>query len=136
MRKIFSGSLSFTAKETYDGRLYRCVVTDASGRSVTSSAAKLTVDTALRIAVQPKSITAAKDSTVKFKITAQGVGPTYQWQLKVPGGAWRDTTAKSGKTATLSVVATAGKNAYQYRCIVTDASGNQVISEPAVLAVY
>ena len=129
-------TITMTAKSSFSGRLYRCVITDADGVSVTTEAAALTVAPTAAVKTQPKSQIAAAGSTVKFKVTAEGVGLTYQWQLKTPRGEWKDTTAASGKTAALSVVATAGKNAYQYRCVITDAMGNQVITEPALLAVY
>ena len=39
------------------------------------------------------------------------------------------------KTATLSIEATAGRNGYQYRCVITDATGATVNSSAATLTV-
>ena len=38
-------------------------------------------------------------------------------------------------TDTLTVTATAARNGYKYRCIVTDAYGNETVSETATLTV-
>lgn len=46
--------------------------------------------------------------------------------------SWKSIS--SGKSA-LSVTATAKKNGYQYRCIVTDSAGNKVISNVVKLTV-
>ena len=38
-------------------------------------------------------------------------------------------------TDTLTVTATASRNGYKYRCIVTDAYGNETVSQEAILTV-
>ena len=121
-----------TAKNGYS---YRCVVKDASGKSVTSNEAKLTLATELKITGQPANVTAATGSTAKFTVTAAGNGLTYQWQYRTAGGSWNNTSATGCKTATVSIAVTAAKNGYGYRCIITDASGNKVTSNEAKLTV-
>ncbi len=71
------------------------------------------------------------------KVAAAGSNLTYQWQYKTPSGAWKNCSSKTTgyNTATLNVVATAYRNGYQYRCIVTDALGNHVTSQAALLTV-
>ena len=109
---------------------------DAGGNQLTSDAALLTTAAPLTITSQPESITTAPGTTVYFTVEADGDGLAYQWQLKTPTGDWQNSTAKSGKTANLSVSVTTGKNCYQYRCVITDVNGNQVVTEPALLAVW
>ncbi len=112
------------------GYQYRCIVTDANGNQLTSNAANLTV---FAIKTQPKNVTAAKSSTATFKVAATGSGLTYQWQYKNPAtGVWRNSSSATDgyNTATLNVVASAARNGYQYRCVITD--GTQTITTKAV----
>ncbi|MBR5343541.1 MAG: leucine-rich repeat protein [Oscillospiraceae bacterium] len=75
------------------------------------------------ITAQPKSVTAATDSTAKFTVKASGAA-SYQWYYrKSSSGSWAKTTLSGNKTATLSVKATAARNGYQYRCKVSNAAG-------------
>ena len=88
------------------------------------------------ITVQPESVTAQLNDTVKFSVTASGEGLTYQWQYRSPATAtWKSTTLSGAKTATLKATATSARNGYQYRCVVTDADGMQVISNAVTLTV-
>ena len=115
-------SYTVTAQESYNGILYRCIVTN-SGGSVTSNSAKLTVTPALPvIATQPKAQTAAVGETATFKVVAAGTGLTYQWQYSSDyGKTWRD---KAGSTkATHKVTVKASYNGYLYRCKVTNSAG-------------
>ena len=125
------------ASEARDGYRYRCVVTDKLGRKKISDTVKLTVAYGdVEITAQPENVKAKDGDKVEFTIEATGRGLTYQWQIKTTEkGEWKDSSLQSGKTDTLYVEATKGRNGYQYRCVVTDADGNQVISEVAKLKV-
>ncbi|MBR5701238.1 MAG: leucine-rich repeat domain-containing protein [Oscillospiraceae bacterium] len=119
-----------TAKESYNGIQYRCVVSNAGG-SVTSSAAKLTVTSAVskpEITTQPKAQTAAAGETATFKVVASGTGLTYQWQYSTDyGKTWTD---KAGSTkATHTVTVKASYNGYLYRCKVTNSAGTVTSSK-------
>jgi hypothetical protein len=71
-----------------------------------------------------------------FTVNVEGEGLTYRWQYqRADGTKWFDTTMAGYKTAELTVTATKARNGYKYRCIVTDAYGNETVSEVAVLTV-
>jgi hypothetical protein len=128
-----SASYTVTAKESYNGMLYRCIVTNAGG-SVTSGTAKLTVTVAKPvITTQPKAATAAVGATATYKVVASGTGLTYQWQYSNDYGAtWHN---KSGATsASYTVTAKASYNGMLYRCRVKN-SGGTVYSSKVRLTV-
>ena len=128
-----TATLQFSALAKYNGVQYRCKVTDANGKTVTSSAIKLTIDPT--ITAQPKSTGAAVGATAKFSISATGAGLKYQWQYKYPNGSWTNSGYASGKTATLQFSALAKYNGVQYRCVITDANGKTVTSSAVKLTV-
>ncbi|MBE7004082.1 MAG: immunoglobulin domain-containing protein, partial [Ruminococcaceae bacterium] len=72
-----------------------------------------------KITTQPKDVSAAVGTSAKFTVAASGSGLTYQWMInKNDGNGWKNSTASSATTATLSQSVTAEKNGYQYRCVV------------------
>ena len=116
-------SAKFAAEK--NNRTVRCIVTDASGNTVTSNAAKMTLSAPV-ITAQPQNYVGAVNSTAKFTVTATGNGLTYKWQYSDDNGAtW---LASSLKSAAYSAKFTAEKNNRMVRCIVTDANGNSVTS--------
>ena len=129
-----TATLSFPMVASYDGRQYRCVVTDKNGNKTASAAATLTLAAALTV-TDPEDVEAAVDATVTFKVTATGAAPlTYKWQTKLAGKTtWQDTKLGGYNTATLSFPMVASYDGRQYRCVVTDANGNKVASGAATL---
>lgn len=123
-----SATLRFTAKVAFNSYLYRCVVTDNGGASVTSGAAMLTVYSALIITAQPVDYEGQLGDTATFTVVASGDGLTYQWQFK-RGSTWTSSTQEGAKTATLHVEMTEARLIYQYRCIVKDIYHNTVTSD-------
>ena len=119
-----TATLTVEATAARNGYQFRCIVTNYAG-SVTSSAATLTVIVAAKptITTQPKSQSAAVDTTVKFKVVATGA-ETYQWYYRTSSsGSWAKSSLSGNKTATLSVKATEARNGYQYRCKVSNSAG-------------
>lgn len=96
---------------------------------------------AVTFSLHPAPRTVCEGGATTFTVTASGTGAlTYQWQVSTNGGgSWNpvsngSTYANAG-TATLSIlVATASMHNFQYRCQVTDNSGNYN-SSPALLTV-
>ncbi len=87
------------------------------------------------ITQQPKNVSAAPGGSVKFTVKATGDNLSYQWQVCEAGKTtWKNSPATGNKTATLTVPATADRNGYKYRCIVTNKSA-KVISSAAALTV-
>ena len=75
------------------------------------------------ISSSPKSVTAYLGTTVKFTVKASGA-ESYQWYYRTSAeGSWAKSTSTGAKTATLSIVAEAKRNGYQYRCKVSNADG-------------
>ncbi|MGM9649992.1 MAG: hypothetical protein ACI3XY_08540 [Butyricicoccaceae bacterium] len=131
-----TATLSVPITEKRNGQKYRCVVTDASGNTVTSNEAVLRVDSGLAITTQPSDYTGAVGDTATFTIEATGEGLTYQWQYQNVGtDFWQNSSQSGNKTATLSIPITEKRNGQKYRCVVTDASRNTVTSDEATLLV-
>ena len=131
-----TAELSFKALGGYNGRQFRCVVTNASGNTLESDPATLTVGTSVAFAItaQPQDVTVLAGETATFTVVATGTGLTYQWQVKTDeAAAWKGTSLNGNKTAELSFSAAKTFNNRQYRCIVTDANGNKISSDPATL---
>lgn len=126
-----TAALTVSASVGRNGYQYRCIVKCGSS-SITSDGAALTV---FGIKTQPKDVTVSVGSTTNFKVVATGDGLTYQWQVKTTTGSWKNTTLSGNKTATLKVTASAGRNGYQYRCVITDAAGRTATSKAATLTV-
>ena len=130
-----TATMTVPATSARNGTKYRCRVSN-SGGTVYSDAATLTVVSAPKITVQPKSATAAAGSTATFKVTATGGALSYQWQFS-SGGEWANITnsAYTGvKSATMTVPATTSRNGYKFRCRVTNSAGT-VYSNAATLTV-
>ncbi len=90
----------------------------------------------LAITAQPEDVTAPVGSSVSFRVEASGEGLTYQWQVKLASAAnFGNSGAPGAKTDTLTLNTVAGFKNMQVRCVVTDAYGNMVTSEPAAYTV-
>jgi|GEM_PF-2015221 len=132
-----TATYKLTVENRHNGFQYRCAVTDAAGQSVTSSIVTLTVRS-LTISSQPSDVTVAAGKTAVFTVSVSGgTAPySYQWQYLTPtASAFVNVTAASGKTASYSLTVQARHDGYRYRCIVTDAAGQSVISKDVRLTV-
>ncbi|MCR5203473.1 MAG: Ig domain-containing protein, partial [Lachnospiraceae bacterium] len=97
-----TASINVAYAANRDGMSLRCVVTDASGKKVTSNVATLTYNYPLSITKQPASVTVTANSAASFSVTATGKGLKYLWQYKEAGkSSWTDWTSKT--TASISV---------------------------------
>lgn len=148
-----TGSTSATLQKIFNdtqlnaGMEYCCVVTDAEGKSVTSTAAKVTPKTTeLKIKTQPVGSSAEVNASVTLKVEAEGGKQPYQYswyfydakELRNWTGISASNSAlKGGKTDTLSfsVQESAAGHELQFYCKVTDADGKMVSSDTAVIKV-
>ena len=120
-------SYSQTLSESVNGRMLKCVATDAYGKSVESNAAKLTLlRTELKITKQPSNASAANGQKAKVSIAAAGDGVTYQWYYSTDGRAsWK----KSSCTATsYSQTMSKSVDGRMLKCVVRDQYGSEVTS--------
>ena len=131
---VTSNVYSTTVSLARNGRLLRCVVTDASGNQAISRSILLTVSTGgPKITSEPEDVVCAPDTKVTLKVTAEGTGLTYQWQYSDDQGkTWK---AASSTSNTYSTTVSQARNGRLLRCVVTDASGNQAISRSILLTV-
>ena len=86
------------------------------------------------IRTQPESKSVISGETVEFAVTA-GWAESYLWQYSKNGTDWFTTNVEGYTTDRISFVATAKRNGYMYRCVVTFVDGSVACSETAVLTV-
>ena len=130
-----TATYSFTVNEAHNGMQVRCVVTDESGRTATSSTAACQVNKTLAITGQPSDVRVENGKTASFTVKAEGSGLKYQWQVKFPGQEWKNAGAPSAKTATYSFTVNEAHNGMQVRCSVIDENGKQTITNEVKLFV-
>ncbi|MCQ2458095.1 MAG: immunoglobulin domain-containing protein, partial [Clostridia bacterium] len=131
-----TATVTIAAAASKNGYQYECVIKDKYGKSVTSSAATLTVQTPLKITAQPQNKTVTTGTEAKFTVKVTGEGLKYQWQYrKNADGTWTNTTVTGCNTATLTLPGTASRNGYRYRCVITDKYGKKVTSNTVTLTV-
>ncbi|MCR5204855.1 MAG: carbohydrate-binding domain-containing protein, partial [Lachnospiraceae bacterium] len=131
-----TATISVAYAKKRDGMKLRCVITDASGISVTSGEAELTYTAAssssFAITEQPKDATVAENELAYFSIKAKGEGLKYLWQYKEKGKTtWTDWTSKT--TADINVAYLSSRNGMSLRCKVTNKDGKELISNVATL---
>ena len=117
-----------------NGYQYRCIITDEAGNTSTSNEATLTV---VSITTQPsnKTVTVGTNATFSIGLSSTS-GITYQWQYRTSSsGTWTNSPTTGNTTNTITVSTALSRNGYQYRCIITDSSGNTLTSNEATLTV-
>ncbi len=121
------------------GFKYRCIITDANDNKTISKTVKVDAKS-LAIARQPEHAFSSVGKNAEFSVLAVGGagGYTYQWQYanKNTGESYtdiyeRDEWAEGANTHTLTVKGLTDDDFdldYRYRCVITDADGNKIIS--------
>ena len=124
-------SVSIVASKANDGTQYYCKVQNLDG-SVDSAVVTLTVTPEVpTIKTQPKDAKVKIGGKAKFKVKATGKNLTYQWYYRTSEtGEW--ILMKGETSANLTVVATADKIGWQFRCLAKNTDG-QAYSKPATL---
>lgn len=106
----------------------------ASGGSVSGNLSGGTTISTPTITTQPTSQTVSEGGTSEFSVTASNA-QTYQWQHSTDSGSnWTAINDATEASYTINSTTT-DMSGYQYRCIVTSASGVSVISQTATLTV-
>ena len=128
-----SATYSLTTEARHSGNKYCCKVT-ASGDSVYSSSATLTVVEKPAVTTQPANKTVVEGKTATFTVAASGGGLSYQWYYRKPGETSWNKVTTNGTSATYSLKTEARHNGYTYHCVVKNAAGS-VTSSNAKLTV-
>ena len=141
-----TNTLSLEIKESRNGCIYHCIVSDKSGASVTSDEVTLTSQRSIYIASEPDYYFGSLNEYATFTVEAEGDGLKYQWQV-LKNGSWTNCSVNDGaKTDTLTLLIKQSREGSQYRCVITDKYGNiavtrevnlyiiQIIVEDAVVA--
>ena len=134
-----TASLSFTANEATHGRQFRCIVVDASGKSVTSRTATVYIDSLVGqivITSQPQDKVVSMGDRVSFTVGAAGNGLKYQWQMSKDGGStWSNSSSDGYNTPSLSFVVAEAAHGRMFRCVVSDNNGKSVESNGALVMI-
>lgn len=91
----------------------------------------------LKITQQPTDVTVSENGEAVFTVKAEGTELSYQWQFQPASitTEWSNTSVTGATTSRLTIVASAYRNGYKYRCVITDGHGNSITSLPAVLTI-
>nr|MBQ4319982.1 SprB repeat-containing protein [Clostridia bacterium] len=122
----------------------RCIVTDSMGRSAVSDDALISFYkkpaageyAPLTIKTQPKDasgILGNSDATLTTEVTGGKAPITYQWLFyDTTGKVWNDVSGANSNTLTVN-----SEKAYgDYKCLITDAEGNYVITDTATVSKF
>ena len=130
-----TSTMSFKADASKDGKVYRCVISDSHGRTATTDEVSITIkEPSIKINTQPVSFSGPEGSTAKFNVDAEGEGLTYQWQLK-KGSKWANLTSGGATTPTLSIKVDETKDGKVYRCLITNADGEDLSTNEVSITV-
>lgn len=130
-----AASLRVSAQASANGNLYRCVVKDFMGHTVTSQAGKLTVTrnastldefgSEFTIINEPDDYYGRVGDTATFIVETAESGLSYQWLCRAPGSnTFEYLTSSDAYTSTLRVPLTADNIGAEFRCFITDANGD------------
>lgn len=116
----------------------QCQVTDADGQAVSSEIIAVEVIAAASeggfvVSKQPKTTNVGYQEELELSVAVSGgkVPYSYQWQAKaLTASNWGNLTG--GLKDTLALKA---RGSSQYRCVITDADGNSIVTETATLKV-
>jgi hypothetical protein len=135
-------AFSLSNISTSDAADYTVVVTGTCG-AITSSVARLTVNTKPMVLSHPRDTSICPSLPVSFTVSAAGTGLLFQWQVNT-GSGWNNITAAgtaplySGwNTATLALSSPqTAHDQFQYRCLVSGTCSPSVTSGTARLTLF
>ena len=112
-----------------------CVITDALGNKVVTDVVTLVCvpKEELAIVAQPTDACVAMGETYLVSVEANGDGLKYQWYFRNVGSdKWYRSSVKTNTYTNVMTKARANREVY---CVITDAFGNQIATDIAVLTV-
>lgn len=126
---VTTATMNITAATaTMNNYRYRCVASGTCTPSANTSAAVLTVNTAVAVSTNPVNSLVCENGSTSFSVAATGTTPSYQWQLSTDGGTTYNNVTNGGvysgaTTTTLTLTGiTASLNNNRYRCVVGGAT--------------
>ncbi len=145
-----SGATGFSYTKTFNSNYYTmemtaaredrqvyCVITDAYGHSTQTDTVTLSTPKPLSIVTQPQDVVTNIYKDVTFTVEAFGGQPpySYEWQWSESGeNDWHpDSYYADGKTFEYEIDSYDLYYQVQWRCVITDANGNTVTSNPATI---
>ena len=100
-----------------------------------SATCEVTVNKTAAISQHPADVSVPVGGSASFSVSATVPATAYQWQTLDADNTWKDIDDANSDTYTITN-ATIAQNGSQYRCVVTTAGGEELISNPAELTVY
>lgn len=129
-----TASTSATANASWHGMQVYCIVKDVTGKTVSSSAATVSVTQKITVSLQPENLTVYPDDIAYFSVNADGIELSYQWYYKKKGAA--DWSKWNGHTDWYTkAVANSSWNGMQVYCVISDYSGQKVSSDTATVTI-
>ena len=125
-----TNTFSFTMKESFANRQYRCMITDGTEK-VYSQAAVIKLS-GPEIVSQPQDVFAQNGGKVTFAVEATGDSLQYQWQVSSTGTTWKNCSGAGYNTDTFSFTMKGSFSGRMYRCIVSSGE-RSIISDPATV---
>ncbi len=118
-----TSTLTIPGDQEHHNWMYRCIVTDAYGRSAISD--EVTLSVLPKITRQPADVHALPYRWFELSVEAIGEGPlTYQWDYYDPKqGHWAHFGGLGTGQMILKSLADPDHANWSYRCVVTDANG-------------
>lgn len=112
---------------TFSGYQYKCIVSNSGSCYVSSSIAKVTVNSAPTIISSPENVIACAGSNAIFNVSVGGTNLSYKWQVNNGsgfvdinnGGVYSNATTPSLQISGL----TTAMNGYVYRCAIFGCNG-------------
>lgn len=127
--------LQFAASEEYNGYRFRCVAVGSNEQTLASQVVTAVI-LPIAISTQPMDAIVSEGKEVNYRVTAVGIDLSYQWQqYDELSNEWIDISAFISNTNELCFQAQREDNGSMYRCIITDANGNSLITREALLTV-
>lgn len=130
--------MTMTIREYHNGYPYYCEITDAYGNTVRTKIVSVSVTEtpAIILRTQPADVVAPVGRIATFSVDAEGTGLAYQWQWQDnQGGTWANSSQTGNNTPVFSMPVESHRNGYKYRCVITDANGNTVMTDTATLTI-
>jgi hypothetical protein len=110
---------------------YTCVITGSCTPTVTTTAAALTVGSAVTITSNPTAVAVCSGNTATFTVAATGSSLTYQWQ-KGAVNLSNSGNISGALTSTLQITGATASDASSYKCIITGSCGSATSTAAAL----